>query len=69
MSIELKTITGMASLFDRTALSGRSVVVSIIIRDTNIVKNTIFVPVFRKDYISGLSISTRKRKSIVFNEL
>ena len=45
----------------------RAVVVSNIIRDTNIVENTVFELVLRKDSISGLTFYIRKRQSIVLN--
>ena len=40
-------------------------VVSIIIRDINIVNNTFFEPVLRKDYISGITFDRLKIKNIV----
>ena len=47
--------------------SGRAVVVTVIIRDTNIIKNSFIVPILGKDFVSRLTFSKRNRQSIVSN--
>ena len=42
-------------------------VLSIIIRHTDIVKNSVFEPVLRKDFTYGLTFTTIKQQSIVSN--
>ena len=46
----------------------KSVVASIIIRETNIVNNTVFEQVLRKDPISGLIFAIKNQQIIVSNE-
>ena len=55
----------MSSLFYIYPSCGRALVIPIITRDTNIVKNTVFEPVLRKDTIFGLTFATRNRKALV----
>ena len=55
----------MSSLFYIYPSCGRALVIPIITRDTNIVNNTVFEPVLRKDTIFGLTFATRNRKALV----
>ena len=64
MRFELKTITGFSYLFYISPSYGRAVVVSIIIRDTNIVKNNVFEPFLRRDSISSLNFATGNQQRI-----
>ena len=61
---ELKTITYMSSLFYTSSSYGRAVIVSIIIRDTNIFNNNVFEPFLLKDSTFGISFSIINQKSI-----
>ena len=55
----------MSSLFYIYPLSGRAVVVSIIIRDTKIATNTVFEFVLLMDSSSGLTFSIKTEKGLL----
>ena len=67
MYYKLKKIKGLSSLFYIYPLSGRAVVISIIIRHTNIVMDTVFEPILRMDSIPWLTIIINNLQFIVSN--